>query len=238
MPKPRRTFLEADELAALLDVAAAQDAPHRPPPAADLGPTTRLVGHLHAQGTTPSGIARRLGVARSTVSWHLRRIGVEPGRRYAGRRVVCEILGRAGVRVGELCELRIGHMRLHDPHGARFHIPDAKTEAGIREVQMTPDLAEAVIEHIDRLRRAGHPTGPDDYLVQNTLGGASQRNASARSCARPPPRPADTSPPVGCLRSPTPQRTRSAAPTSPSPSAPTTSTSNGSCRRSATPTRR
>jgi hypothetical protein len=30
------------------------------------------------------------------------------------------------------------------------------------------DLVEVVIEHIDNLRRAGHPTGPEDYLVQNT----------------------------------------------------------------------
>jgi integrase len=175
VPKPRRTFLEMDELAALLDAAAAQDATYQPPPPSDLGPTTRLIAHLHAQGLTPTVIARRLGIAKSTVSWHLRRLGVEPGRRYAGRRVVCEILGRAGVRVGELCELRIGQMRLHDPNGARFHIPDAKTEAGIREVQMTPDLVEAVVEHIDRLQRAGHPTGPDAYLVQNTRGGQISR---------------------------------------------------------------
>ena len=171
VPKPRRTFLELDELAALLDAAAAQDAPHQPRSLADLGPTTRLVGHLYAQVVPPSTIAARLDLARSTVSWHLRRLGVGPGRRYAGRRVICEILGRAGIRVGELCELRIGQMRLHDPNGARFHIPDAKTEAGIREVQMTPDLVEAVVDHIDRLQRAGHPTGPDAHLVQNTRGG-------------------------------------------------------------------
>jgi len=31
-------------------------------------------------------------------------------------------------------------------------------EVPIREVQMTPDLAEAVVEHLDRLRRMGAPT--------------------------------------------------------------------------------
>ena len=75
-----------------------------------------------------------------------------------------EILARSGVRVSELCDVRLRHVRLHDADGARFRIPDAKTEAGIREVQMTPDLVEALVEHLDRLRRAGQPTGPDAFL--------------------------------------------------------------------------
>ena len=45
------------------------------------------------------------------------------------------------------------------PGRRRFHIRDAKTEAGVREVQMTPDLVEAIVEHIDRLRRAGAADG-------------------------------------------------------------------------------
>ena len=31
---------------------------------------------------------------------------------------------------------------------------------------MSPDLAEAFVDHLDRLRRAGHPTGPDDFVIQ------------------------------------------------------------------------
>jgi hypothetical protein len=61
--------------------------------------------------------------------------------------------------VGELCALRIGQVRLHDSIGTRLHIPDSKTETGIRDVQMSPDLVEAVVEHLDRLRRSGAPTG-------------------------------------------------------------------------------
>lgn len=97
------------------------------------------------------------------------------GRGYAGRRVVCEILGRAGLRASELCDLKIGRVRLHDPDGARLRIEQAKTEAGERIVELTPDLAEAIVEHIDRLRRAGMPTGLDDYLVPNARGGRSSR---------------------------------------------------------------
>jgi integrase len=75
----------------------------------------------------------------------------------------------------ELCDLRLRDVRLHDPDGARFRIRDAKTDAGVREVQMTPDLVEAFIEHLDRLRRAGQPTGPDDYAVPNQRGGRMDR---------------------------------------------------------------
>jgi integrase len=88
---------------------------------------------------------------------------------------VIEILGRSGVRASELCDLRLRDVRLHDPDGARFRIRDAKTAAGVREVQMSPDLVEAFIEHLDRLRRAGFPTGPDDYAVPNRRGGRLSR---------------------------------------------------------------
>lgn len=97
------------------------------------------------------------------------------GRGYVGRRVVSEILGRSGVRASELCDLTIGKVRLHDPAGARFRIPDSKTETGVREVQMSPDLAEAVVTHLDRLRRIAAPTGPEDYLVPNLRGGRMSR---------------------------------------------------------------
>jgi len=70
---------------------------------------------------------------------------VSVGHGYYGRRVMVEILGRSGVRVSELCDLRIGEVRLHGSDGGRFQILDSKTETGIREVQMTPDLARACL---------------------------------------------------------------------------------------------
>jgi integrase len=171
VPKPNRTFLEMDELACLLDAAATQEQPLHPAetPAA-LGTTTALVAHLLAQGKRPQQIAKELGLAESTVSHHVARLNANVGRGYVGRRVICEILGRSGVRASELCDLRIGEVRLHDPTGARFRIPDAKTETGIREVQMSPDLVEAIVEHIERLRRVDAPAGPDAYLVPNLRG--------------------------------------------------------------------
>jgi integrase len=176
VPKPSRTFLEMDELAALLDAAAEQDNPlgkAEVPP--KLGVTASMVAGMLAHGYRPHQIARKLGVTKSTVSFHMRKIHADVGRGYMGRRVICEVLGRTGIRVSELCDLKIGQLRLHDPEGARFRIPDSKTETGIREVQMTPDLIEPVIEHLDRLRRIGAPTGPEDHLIPNTRGGRTDR---------------------------------------------------------------
>jgi integrase len=165
-----------DALAGILDVAAEQEVPLLPGGVpADLGPTAALVAHLTSKGLRPTQVADRLEVTKSTISYHLRQLEAQVGRGYVGRRVVCEILGRSGVRASELCDLKIGQVRLHDPDGARFRIPDAKTETGVREVQMSPDLVEALVEHLDRLRRMGVPTGPGDYLVPNLHGGRLSR---------------------------------------------------------------
>jgi integrase len=181
VPKPSRTFLEMDELAALIDAAASQEraidhaTTDRPIP----GPTAALVRHLFRQGKCPERIALEMGIAKSTVSYHLRRAGINVGRGYIGRRTICAIHGYAGLRVSEACEIRIGQVRLHDPEGARLRIPDAKTETGIREVEISPDLAEIIIEHIDRLRRSGASTTAQDYLLQNTRRGRMSRQRIA-----------------------------------------------------------
>lgn len=188
VPKPTRTFLEMDELACLLDSAAAQDQPLPPQQTGTAAhtrtPTQALIAHCLMRGIeSPTDIATELGLAKSTVSYHLARMNGGVGRGYAGRRVICEILGRGGIRVGELCDLKIGQVRVHDPNGARLRILDAKTETGIREVQMTPDLTEAVIEHLDRLRRAGRPTGPTNYLVPSLNGARISRQRIAQIVA-------------------------------------------------------
>lgn len=177
VPKPKRTYLEMDELAALLDAAREQDValPSFAGVALRKGGTAEKVGRLAAIGKRPAQISEELSLAKATVTHHLRALNIDLGRGYVGRRVVCELLGRAGLRVSELCDLKIGQVRLHDPDGARLRVVDAKTDAGERTVQLTPDAAEAVIEHIDRLRRAGTPTGPEDYLVPNSRGGRISR---------------------------------------------------------------
>ncbi|HEX3511216.1 MAG TPA: site-specific integrase [Solirubrobacteraceae bacterium] len=176
VPKPARSFLELDELAALLDAASAQDAV----PALDSkdlkGDDTRArIARRVAAGRRPIDIAAELGLTKATVGFHVARLGAQQSTGYLGRRAVTELLARAGVRASELCDLRWRDVRLHEPSGARFYVRSSKTDAGVREVQMTPDLLQAVIEHRDRLRRAGQPTGQDDFVIPNRRGGRLDR---------------------------------------------------------------
>ncbi|MBS1895502.1 MAG: tyrosine-type recombinase/integrase [Actinobacteria bacterium] len=177
VPKPVRTYLELDELAALLDAAGEQELGllDLASVAAEPGSSAERVARLVAAGKRPKQITIELGLSNATVTYHLRRLGVCFGRGYIGRRAVCELLARAGVRASELCDLKIGQVRLHDPEGARLRILDSKTEAGVRIVEITPELAEVIVEHIDRLRRSGMPCGSDDYLVPNVRGGRMSR---------------------------------------------------------------
>src|SRR4051794_24966671 len=178
-PKPPRTFLEMDELVALIDAAGEQDGPLVPvvrtAPEADPGSTRGRVAAALARGLRPAEIAAELGLAKSTVTFHLRRLDATPARAYQGRRALCGTLARTGMRASEVCDLRIGHVRLHDPGGARLRIPDAKTEAGVREVQLSPDLVEELVSHFDRLRRAGKRTDAEAYAFQNARGGRLSR---------------------------------------------------------------
>ena len=179
VPKPQRSFLELDELRALIDAAGAQDPRSgRVTARPGAGETAQRVADMLTRGMSQDAIADALGRHKATINWHARRMAVV-GTRYAGREFVVRVLGYSGVRNSELCDLRIGHVRLHDPGGARFHIPDAKTETGVRVVEMSPDLAEAFVAHLDRLRRIGNPTGLDDYVVQNLRCGRISRQRIA-----------------------------------------------------------
>lgn len=182
VPKPKRSFLEIDELACLEDAATTLDAQVVPTPADgdDDGSGARAeIRRLYIAGKRSKDIATELGLAKSTVSYHLHQLGIQPAP-YLGHRAIVTTLGRSGVRISELCDLRIGHIRLHDPNGARFQIVDAKTEAGIRSVQVTPDLVEDLVIHLDRLRRAGYPADPEAWAFPNTRGGRLSRQRAAK----------------------------------------------------------
>jgi integrase len=178
VPKPRRTFLEMDELVALIGAAAKQDAsvararlPVTPKP----GTTAAKVAERWASGMRAIHIAADLGISRPTVTYHLRRMHYEDPGVYEGRRAIVATLGGSGVRVSELCNIRIRDLRLHAASGAHLRIPDGKTEAGVREVQVSPDLLEEIVAHVDALRRVGLPIDGDAYLFCNRRGGRLQR---------------------------------------------------------------
>jgi integrase len=127
----------------------------------------------------PTDIAGELALSKATISYHLRRLNAEGPASYVGRRAIVATLGGSGTRVSELCDIRIRELRLHTATGAHFRIPDAKSEAGIREVQVSPDLVEELATHLDHLRRAGRSTEPDAYLFPNLRGGRMSRQRAA-----------------------------------------------------------
>jgi integrase len=183
VPKPFRTFLEMDELVALIDAGGDQDsqiAHVSRARLADKGTSAAKVAELLAEGKSTTEIAAEVGRAKSTIGWHIRRLGVEGTRDYIGRRAIIATLGGAGLRASELCNVLMAEVRLHDPDGARLRIPDAKTDAGVREVQLSADLVEELVAHVDRLRRAGLPTHPGAYLFPNSRGGRIARQRVSR----------------------------------------------------------
>jgi integrase len=47
-------------------------------------------------------------------------------------------------------------------------------------VQVSPDLVDELVAHLDRLRRAGRPMAPDAYLFPNVRGGRLSRQRVSR----------------------------------------------------------
>ncbi|MGA8719210.1 MAG: tyrosine-type recombinase/integrase, partial [Solirubrobacteraceae bacterium] len=69
-----------------------------------------------------------------------------------GRRAMLATLGLAGLRISELVDLRVGQV---DLTRGRFKLADAKTEAGVREVEITLYLRDELLEHVMDRRARG-----------------------------------------------------------------------------------
>lgn len=165
VPKPNRTFLEIDQLVALLDAAHELETDPRSTTRAKL--STEQVAEIRerlAAGETQSTLCREYGLSAGSMSM------LAHGKTYRGEndrvgwRALCATLGYAGPRINEALDLHERDVRLHDPAGARFWIPDAKTPTGIRHVEITPALRDELLAHLADKRRRGYPTGPDVYL--------------------------------------------------------------------------
>ena len=172
MPKPARTFLEMDELVALIEAAEAQDSATTV--VVPVGDSTRdRVARRAAAGRRPSDIAAELGLAKATVSFHLKNLDID-ATPYVGRGVIVEMLGRSGVRVSELCDLQLGDVRSattapFPDHGRqdRRRRPRGRDDARPRRAFRASTFA--------RIKAAGRPSGPDAYVFPNVRGGRMTR---------------------------------------------------------------
>jgi integrase len=152
--------------------------------------------------------------------------------RRVGRQALLATLALAGLRVGELCALRVRDV---DLTAGRLVARDAKTDAGVREVDLTPALRELLTEHhMSTAHRA-----PDLPFFATSSGRRRDKDNVRNRVLRPALARANLRL-QEAERLPCPKRsrrTRCAGRTSHccSPPAPTPSTS---CSRSATPTPR
>jgi integrase len=121
---------------------------------------------LRAQGLTWSQVAEDLGCAETTAIYLSR---VRPNRKAPKRRrAMIVVLALTGVRASELTTLAWG--RVDHTHG-RLVIADSKTEAGIREIYLSPFVREELA-----LYRASLPQAPSpSELVFTVRGGGGDR---------------------------------------------------------------
>ena len=131
-------FLEADELLAVIEAAAGIDDPVSPATVA----RADLVRRMRTDGRAWKEIAAELGVAPSTAIWLSGRCRNEG--QPSARRAILATLGCAGLRNSEVCALNLADLDF--AHGV-IHVRDSKTEAGIRQVNMTPWLRDELLAY-------------------------------------------------------------------------------------------
>jgi integrase len=153
--RPNRSFLEPEQIAAVLEAADNVEAEHR-------GLTWGNVAAIRASNASAVGLARELGVS-DTLIRRVRRgeLWVETAgarnRNDVPRRALIETMILAGPRISELCGLDGAHV---DIAGGRLRIPRevTKTDAGERVVPLLPALRDRLVEH--RLDNPGAPDAP------------------------------------------------------------------------------
>ncbi len=156
--RPRRSFLETEQIAAVLRAADLIEAEHR-------GLTWETVALIRSSNRSAVALARELGVSDTLVR-KVRRGELwsgDPERRNRSdvpRRVIVETLILGGLRVSEVCGLDGPHVDVTD---GRLRVPRSatKSDAGERNVPIVPALQSRLTEHRERYpSRPGQPAFP------------------------------------------------------------------------------
>jgi integrase len=95
-------------------------------------------------------------------------------RRHVGRRAILATLTFAGLRIGELCDLRWRDVELG---AGRLRVRRSKTDAGTRYVDLLPALRDELAEHRARHSDAGQLT---PVFATSTGERMSERNIAQR----------------------------------------------------------
>jgi integrase len=162
VPKPDRTFLEIDQLVALLDAVGELEAAPRSQKRAKL--TASQVEEIRARlarGETQYALRLEFGLSAGSMSMLANGKTYRGDNGRVGWRALCAMLGYAGLRISEALDLEERGVRLHDPAASRLWVADSKTETGIRHVEVTPKLRDFLLAHRAEKIRRGYPVDPD-----------------------------------------------------------------------------
>lgn len=161
--KPPREHFEADEVLSLIEAADMLDQ--------GVTPTSlkraSVARELRAAGMAWTKIGEQLGCAESTAIY-VSRIKADP-RAPRRRRAIIVALALTGMRASEHTELvwsRVDHT-----HG-RIVLDDAKTDAGVREIHLSPFVREEFVLYKTSLRQ---PPAPSDPVFPVRGGGSGDR---------------------------------------------------------------
>ncbi len=105
-------------------------------------------------------------------------LDAKPGARTAGRRVLIATLVYAGLRIGEATSLR---WRDIDLANGRISVGDAKTEAGVRLVDILPALRDELTTH----RHAAADPEPQDLVFPTSNGTRRDKDNARERVIRP-----------------------------------------------------
>lgn len=165
VPKPKRTFLEIDQLVALLDAARElEQAPVLNKRAKLTQEQADEIRARLARGETQYALRREYPLSSAAMSMLAQGKTYHGESRRVGWRALVAVLGYAGPRITETLALLERDVRLHDPQGSRLWIPDSKTETGIRHVEITPALRDELLAYRAEKVRRGYPTTPETPL--------------------------------------------------------------------------
>ena len=151
VPKKRpRDWLEPDEVMSLLDAAEQIDNPVRPETDRKAQEVRRL---RDREKLTIKQIAEELEMSEGGVCWLYERRRVPIASQ---RRAIVAMLAASGTRNTELCRLR--WQDLDFSHG-KIRVQAAKTNRGVREIDITPWLREELLAYKASLGDV-HPVAP------------------------------------------------------------------------------
>jgi len=161
--KPPREHLEADEVLSLIHAADLVDQ--------RVNYTSLVRGvrarDLRASGLTWEAVARELGCAEATAIY-LARVAPKTGEPRRCRAMIV-VLALTGPRASEHTDLVWD--RFDHTHG-RFILDDAKTSAGVREIQLSPFAHHELLLYRASLAREPRP---DEPIFAVRSGGAGDR---------------------------------------------------------------